>query len=144
MKPINVEILMDHSTGISDSYYRPTDDVLLDDYLKAIPNLTVSEEEKLHLEYQKLEKKHIEETNKRLDNLEKRMEKSNKNWQLVHDFTSVEYETDGKKWAEKHLKFCKKYNLDPMKNYKLKATMPEESRKEMQAFIKFLKWPEDL
>jgi len=144
MKPINVEILMDHSTGISDSYYRPTDDVLLDDYLKAIPNLTVSEEEKLRLEYQKLEKKHIEETNKRLDNLEKRMEKSNKNWQLEHDFNSVEYETDMKRRAEKHLKFCKKYNLDPMKKYTLTATMSEEGKKKLQAYLKLMKWPEDL
>ena len=25
MKPINIEILMNHSTGISDSYYRATE-----------------------------------------------------------------------------------------------------------------------
>jgi integrase len=35
MKPINVETLMGHSTGISDSYYRPTENDLLDDYLKS-------------------------------------------------------------------------------------------------------------
>jgi integrase len=36
MKPINVETLMGHSTGISDSYYRPTEKDLLDDYLKVV------------------------------------------------------------------------------------------------------------
>ena len=45
MKPINVETLMGHSTGISDSYYRPTEKELLEDYLKAVPLLTLSEAE---------------------------------------------------------------------------------------------------
>jgi hypothetical protein len=44
MKPINVETLMGHSTGISDSYYRPTEKELLDDYLKIVDNLTVRTE----------------------------------------------------------------------------------------------------
>lgn len=44
MKPINVEILMNHSTGISDSYYRATQSELLEDYLKAIDFLTISED----------------------------------------------------------------------------------------------------
>ena len=47
MKPINVETLMGHSTGISDSYYRPTDKELLDDYLSAVPLLTISETEEV-------------------------------------------------------------------------------------------------
>jgi hypothetical protein len=36
MKPINIETLLSHSTGISDSYYRPTERDLLDDYLKSV------------------------------------------------------------------------------------------------------------
>jgi hypothetical protein len=47
MKPINIEKLMGHSTGISDSYYRATEKELLDDYLKVIDFLTVNEEHKL-------------------------------------------------------------------------------------------------
>ena len=42
MKSINIEILMGHSTGISDSYYRATEDELLEDYLKAVDFLTLS------------------------------------------------------------------------------------------------------
>jgi len=41
MAPINVEILMGHSVGISDSYYRPTEQSLREDYLKAVDKLTV-------------------------------------------------------------------------------------------------------
>jgi hypothetical protein len=49
MKPINIETLMGHSTGISDSYYRPTEHDLLEDYLKAADLLTISREND-HLE----------------------------------------------------------------------------------------------
>jgi integrase len=44
MKPINVETLMGHSTGISDSYYRPTEKELLDDYLNVVDHLTIRKE----------------------------------------------------------------------------------------------------
>ena len=42
MKPINIEKLMNHSVGISDSYYRATENELLEDYLKAIDLLSIS------------------------------------------------------------------------------------------------------
>jgi hypothetical protein len=54
MKPINVEILMGHSVGLSDSYYKATELELLNDYLKAVNDLTINEENRLKL---KLEQK---------------------------------------------------------------------------------------
>jgi hypothetical protein len=42
MKPINVEITMGHNIGLSESYYRPTRQEVLQDYLKAVDNLTIS------------------------------------------------------------------------------------------------------
>ena len=42
MRPINVEILMSHSTGVSDSYYRPIEKDLLQDYLKSVELLTIN------------------------------------------------------------------------------------------------------
>jgi hypothetical protein len=42
MKPINVEITMGHDLGISESYWRPTEAEVLDDYMKAIPLLTIN------------------------------------------------------------------------------------------------------
>jgi hypothetical protein len=41
MKPINVEITMGHNIGLSKSYYRPTQHEVLQDYLKALDNLTI-------------------------------------------------------------------------------------------------------
>ena len=47
MRPINVEIIMGHSVGLSDSYYRPTEHEMLEDYLKAVELLTVDEKRQL-------------------------------------------------------------------------------------------------
>jgi hypothetical protein len=51
MKPINIEKLMNHSVGISDSYYRATENELLDDYTKSIDSLTIHDD-KLTLQKQ--------------------------------------------------------------------------------------------
>jgi hypothetical protein len=42
MKPLNIETLLSHSCGISDSYYRPTETELFDDYVKVVQSLTFS------------------------------------------------------------------------------------------------------
>jgi len=42
MRPINVEITMGHDIGISSSYYKPTEREVLDDYIKALPLLTIN------------------------------------------------------------------------------------------------------
>jgi hypothetical protein len=55
MKPINIEKLMGHSVGISDSYYRATEKELLDDYLNAVPALTISSEHRLQSQIKKIE-----------------------------------------------------------------------------------------
>ena len=42
MKSINVELLLGHNIGISNSYYRPSENELLEDYLKAVDSLTIN------------------------------------------------------------------------------------------------------
>lgn len=54
MKPINIENLMGHSTGISDSYYRPTENDLLEDYLKCVDPLTINDEKSLRTKVDEL------------------------------------------------------------------------------------------
>jgi integrase len=60
MKPINVELLMGHSVGISDSYYRPTENELLQDYLRATHALTISQEKQLRHEVERLKVQNAE------------------------------------------------------------------------------------
>jgi len=47
LRSIVVEILLSHSTGISDSYFRPTETELLQEFLKAADFLTISEDNRL-------------------------------------------------------------------------------------------------
>jgi hypothetical protein len=54
MKSINIEKLMGHSIGISDSYYRATEGELLDDYLKAITFLTIGTENRLQMQMEQV------------------------------------------------------------------------------------------
>ncbi len=59
MKPINVEILLSHNVGISNSYYRPTENELFEDYLKVVDSLTFDKKNNKHLE------KEVEELRKK-------------------------------------------------------------------------------
>jgi len=46
MRPANVEMLMGHDFGISESYWRPTESSVLEDYIKAVDLLTIEGDEK--------------------------------------------------------------------------------------------------
>jgi hypothetical protein len=43
MKPLNVELLLSHDSGISEFYWRPTEKEVLADYLKAVPLLSIND-----------------------------------------------------------------------------------------------------
>ena len=94
MKPINVELTMGHALGLSESYYKPTEKEVLNDYLKAVPLLTInydndksalqkqvaeltekSKEEDYIIKGKLAEKeKEAEESKKRLEELEAKQE----------------------------------------------------------------------
>jgi integrase len=57
MKPINIENLIGHSTGISDCYFRPTLNDLLQDYLKCVDALTINDEKTLQKKVEELANK---------------------------------------------------------------------------------------
>lgn len=60
MMPANIEILMGHDLGVSKSYYKPTENELLKDYIKSIDSLTINEENKLKKEVKELTKRNNE------------------------------------------------------------------------------------
>jgi hypothetical protein len=51
MKPANVELTIGHNIGVSQSYWKPTEREILDDYLKAVPLLSI-EAQKIMLQKQ--------------------------------------------------------------------------------------------
>ena len=50
----HIKLLMDHSLGESQNYHRPVEQELLEDYLKAIPLLTINEDNRLKIENEQL------------------------------------------------------------------------------------------
>ena len=63
MKSINIEVLMSHSIGISDSYYKITEDELLTEYLKTVKHLTLSDENLLQNQFDEMLSRHQQNTN---------------------------------------------------------------------------------
>ena len=59
LKSLNKELLLGHrsSIGLENSYYRPNDSELLQDYLKAVDLLTISEESRLKIENIKIKQR---------------------------------------------------------------------------------------
>jgi flagellar capping protein FliD len=57
MKPINVETLLSHSIGVSNSYYRPTETELLREYLTVQDFLIIGEEHRLQKQVLELREK---------------------------------------------------------------------------------------
>jgi len=61
MNPINVEKLLSHSIGISNSYYRPTENELFEDYLKVVDMLSLNKENSLQKQLSDYKEKNDEE-----------------------------------------------------------------------------------
>lgn len=62
------EMLLGHKIGLAGVYYKPSEDDFLEEYLKAVNNLTINEENRLKMKVEKLE---IEKSE--IDNLEFRL-----------------------------------------------------------------------
>lgn len=84
MQKLNVEILMSHSVGLNNNYYRPTAQELLEDYLKAVPSLTINDfnAENLKEQQQALEQKQVEK-DRELEQLRQEQRKMMKALKLV-------------------------------------------------------------
>lgn len=60
VKPVVKEMLLGHRVGLEDSYYRPSEDEMLVEYLKAVELLTISNEKQLKHEVEKLQLEKME------------------------------------------------------------------------------------
>lgn len=68
------EMLVGHSTGLDKAYYKPQDDEILQEYLKAVDLLTISNENRLQkqVDYYKERADKLDLMAARLDNIEKK------------------------------------------------------------------------
>jgi integrase len=74
MKSINIEILMGHSIGISDSYYKITEEELLNQYLKAIDFLIINSKNQLQKKVDEINIQNQKDTQMLQDKLFKKEE----------------------------------------------------------------------
>jgi hypothetical protein len=77
LNPERREMLLGHKIGLASCYYRPTQDDLLREYLKAVDDLTINEENRLKIKVQQLEGESNE-----IQNLKKQM---NENSAMLND-----------------------------------------------------------
>jgi hypothetical protein len=94
MKPINIEILLCHSVGISSSYYRPTENDLLNDYLRVVDDyLSIDRENKLKQELKQYKEKNNEENYSTKIKLQEKDEQIKQlNIKYEHDFKKLKAE----------------------------------------------------
>jgi hypothetical protein len=84
MKSLHVEMMMGHNVGLAENYYRPSQQEILEDYLKALPDLVINGEAKLRAEDQfrseEVSKKlaELEEAKKKLEDRLNKMEQDTK------------------------------------------------------------------
>jgi site-specific recombinase XerC len=88
MNHLNVELLQGHKLGLTGSYYKPREDDVLTDYLKAIPLLSINDDNSITIKTKEDNKQRIEEIKKDSQNLHdelestmKRMLEMKKEWQ---------------------------------------------------------------
>ena len=62
MKSLHVEMLMGHDVGLAENYYRPSEKELLADYLRSVPDLTITDEGRLAFESQEKIREYDEST----------------------------------------------------------------------------------
>lgn len=88
MRPINVELLMDHKIGISDSYYRPTEQDLLEDYLKAVDYLSVNRDQKIATQLQRQFAEVTSKNEQEVESLKKQLEETEAKMTILQANTS--------------------------------------------------------
>ena len=88
VKPAAVEMLMGHSLGsVSDSYFKPSENELLNEYVKASDALSINATQKLKLEVERLQTgiSELEDKNRRIEELERKQSQFESAFQALID-----------------------------------------------------------
>ena len=96
MNRLNVEYLLGHSVGMNSNYYRSTEQELKEDYLRAVPTLTINEdmtnikkqqeileqkEQKHEEEIERLKQEHTEQLQKAMQHFTNELESVSKSFE---------------------------------------------------------------
>lgn len=123
MKPINVEVLMGHSVGISDSYYRLTESELQQDYLGIVDRLNVRLEAKSADTQLQLQQK-----DNRIGQLQRQMAVMEENIKQIIQTVNANFEA-------KKLSFIYETTEEHAKQLEMDGGANEIIRKKLQPFM---------
>lgn len=71
-------MFLDHKIGLTSVYYKPTEDEMLAEYMKAVNNLTINEENRLKkVELLESEKTNYERLDRKIDELQRQFYQNN-------------------------------------------------------------------
>lgn len=87
------EMLVGHSTGLDSVYYKPHEDEILEEYLKAVDLLTINNEQRL--------KKQLDHFKKKSEEIQEIRQQLDKNYELKLESMKIEMETRFKQLLEK-------------------------------------------
>jgi hypothetical protein len=95
------EILLGHSIGLSDAYYRPTSEQCLEEYLKVVNDLTINNEFRLSKQVQELKERNQDSEYVIKGKLQEMMENNKKKEEQIKILTSkldeyVEVQREGR------------------------------------------------
>jgi len=129
---IKKEYMMGHSGLVKTdrNYFKAHVLELAEEYLNAVKDLTISDEERLRTEKIKLQKEKKEFENAALKKMRELLEeKENDVFDKIREYISWKYEGNEKERVQKRKEFYKKYDLDESKESHLKITIPPEIQK---------------
>jgi len=130
---IRTEYMMGH-TGLiklDKNYFKTNWMELAEEYSQAVPNLTISNEEREKAKALRLEKKvsELEEKDNRIQFLEKKWDKTAKDLQIVLDAMPIlAARNDPKKQTQRIKEFSEKYKLQPGKTMNVSISLPKGLR----------------
>jgi integrase len=123
------EMLLGHSIGLNDSYYRPDANEILTEYLKAVDLLTINEENRLK---QKVEKLSSEADQIKI--MREQIAQLQKQYTMQYEL-SLKYATEISYWSGKLAKERKERGHSAEDQKKLK----NEEKERMRSYSEFLK-----
>lgn len=128
---IKKEFIIGHSGLVKTdrNYFKTHVLELAEEYLNAVKDLTISNEERLRADKVKLQKEKKEIERYSVEKIKKLAQDSLKMQETIRDFISFEYEDNPEEKARKMQLFSKKYNLSGKGTPRLEFIMPEEMQK---------------
>jgi len=104
-----VEKLMAHKKGLDGTYLTPTMEECYAEFVKAIPELTISNEERLRAKNIQLMKEKEEFENKEIKQIRRELRESSKNSIKINEYFEIQADPNPKRKEKRYEEFCKKY-----------------------------------